>query len=276
MKQEKSLHQLLPIILTILLLAFLAYILHAEINILNLFISEKISKLIRYSDILVGMTIYLKTSIDFAIFMGNLMKSNPGWKNRIAIEIGTGIGNAFGTMTVLGIWSIFKEINFLLSLMVIIASLVLFRLAQEGIHHILETKLSPVNLFKVAVVLDRILDRINLYTKPVLKFLIPNISMSSFKSSSFYDLFKYSFTIPFILGLDDFAGYVPLFSIVNVFGFGLGVMAGHTILNILLFMSAGKTVRTIKNPYISFLGSIAFIILALWGLKEGLHLLFLN
>ena len=34
-------------------------------------------------DILIGLTIYLKTSIDFAVYIGRLMAKYPGWKNRV-------------------------------------------------------------------------------------------------------------------------------------------------------------------------------------------------
>lgn len=85
-----------------------------------------------------------------------------------------------------------------------------------------------------------------------------------------------SLTVPFILGLDDFAGYVPLFNIVNVFGFGIGVMLGHMILNIFLYISPKRTIRAVKNPIVSFVGSIAFIFLAVWGFIEAYKLLFLH
>ena len=41
----------------------------------------------RRREVLIGIAIYLKTAIDFAILMGNLMHTNPGWKKRIAIGL---------------------------------------------------------------------------------------------------------------------------------------------------------------------------------------------
>ncbi|MEY3197778.1 MAG: hypothetical protein RL023_455 [Candidatus Parcubacteria bacterium] len=82
-----------------------------------------------------------------------------------------------------------------------------------------------------------------------------------------------SFSVPFILGMDDFAGYVPLFNIVNVFGFGIGVFLGHTILTCFLFISPSKTVQVIKNPVIAILGSLAFIGIAIRGFYDSLHLI---
>ena len=127
--------QLLPLILTVIIFFVLTAILRIESAVLNAVTISDIQIQIRWTDVLVGLTIYLKTSIDFAIFMGNLMHTNQGWRNRIAIESGTALGNALGTMLILAVWTFFKEINWLLALMVIIASLVLLRLAEEGLHH---------------------------------------------------------------------------------------------------------------------------------------------
>ena len=92
-------------------------------------------------------------------------------------------------------------------------------------------------------------------------------------SSQRGELLLFSVTVPFVLGLDDFAGYVPLFNIVNVFGFSVGVFVGHMILNVFLSASPERTIRAVKNPVISLVGSIVFVLLAIWGLSEVAHLL---
>ena len=135
--KSKSLQQLIPLALTVVILGALTLFLHGYISLLNLFpAKEKVLLLVRPVDIFVGLTIYLKTSIDFAIFMGRLMSTNPGWRNRIALEIGTAVGNAAGTLLVIALWVAFKEIELLLALMVFLASLVLFELAHGGLEHI--------------------------------------------------------------------------------------------------------------------------------------------
>jgi hypothetical protein len=48
------------------------------------------------------------------------------------------------------------------------------------------------------------------------------------------------------------------------------------ILNMALFISPARTVRAVKNPYISFAGSLAFIGLAFWGLWEVAKILLLH
>ena len=69
--------------------------------------------------------------------------------------------------------------------------------------------------------------------------------------------------------MDDFAGYVPLFNVVNVYGFAAGVIGAHTILNICLFLSPKRTIAAVKNEYVSFLGTLAFIGLGIYGLIEA-------
>ena len=76
----------------------------------------------------------------------------------------------------------------------------------------------------------------------------------------------------FILGLDDFAGYIPLFSIVNVFGFAVGVFLGHMILNIGLFISPKTTTALVRTPIVMIIGGVAFVGIAAWGIYEAIHL----
>jgi hypothetical protein len=89
------------------------------------------------TDVLIGLTIYLKTSIDFALLIGILMEKYPGIKNQIIIQSGTTLGNAIGTMVVLVIWFFFKEVFWLLALMIFFASLVLIELAQTSLEHVI-------------------------------------------------------------------------------------------------------------------------------------------
>ena len=267
------LEQGVPLLLTAVVFAVLWAVLHAEVLALNAFGHEDILLKILAPDVLVGMSIYLKTSIDFAIFIGHLMRTNPGWKNRIAIECGTAAGNGLGTVVILAIWNFFRRIDWLLALMVVLASLVLLKLAEEGLEHAQdEKKRYPALLRKTVSVCKKILHVINGYIDPVLGKLMPHASLNSTAQPSWRSLLVFSGTIPFILGLDDFAGYVPLFSIVHVYGFALGVLLGHMVLNICLFLSPDSTIRLVKQPIISFLGSLAFVGLAVWGIHEAVKI----
>ncbi len=261
--------QIVPLLLTGVVFLILAVILFLEINILNLFViaRETIKIQIHPSDVLIGMTIYLKTSIDFAIFIGRLMGKYKGWKNRVMIEVGTALGNAAGTLGILILWDLFREVRFLMAAMIIIAAFVLFRLAEEGLEHVTIPLHGATKGFKKA------LSVLNGSVAPVLDRLVPSLSIKDDGEKNYKGLFILAFSIPFILGLDDFAGYIPLFNVVNVFGFALGVFLGHTVLNIFLFLSPTKTIQTVKNPFVSFIGSVAFVGLAVWGLIEAAKLI---
>lgn len=262
-------NQTLPIVLTVIVFGVLCLVLYGFILILNQFSSKDILLEVRWGDVLVGLTIYLKTSVDFALIIGNLMSVYSGVKSRITIEIGTAVGNALGTLIVLGIWNFFREVEWLLALMIFVAALVLFRLAQDGFEHAHAWDAKYPTWFKAIVgFLEKTVTNINVFVDPVLKYIVPHASMKPKRGLAFIGLFVASFTIPFILGLDDFAGYVPLFSIVNVFGFAIGVFLGHMVLNMALFISPKKTITAVKNPLISFAGSVVFIGLALWGFFE--------
>lgn len=268
-------NQIIPLLITLVVCGVGVLTVLAEIYGLNFLVggNEQIIPLLRWQDILIGMTIYLKTSIDFAIFIGRLMDQYRGWKNRIMIEIGTALGNIAGTLAILILWDVFREIKLLMAIMIITAGLVLLRLAQEGLEHVKdENGAYKIKLGGIETVLEKILGRINTLVAPVLNKIVPHTTMQEDKKTGYWPLFALAFSIPFILGLDDFAGYIPLFNIVNVFGFATGVFLGHMLLNIALFLSPNHTIRIVKNPIISFIGSLAFIGLAVWGFIEAWHL----
>lgn len=264
--------QFIPLFLTVLTFLGLWAFLYGFIFILNLFpATEYISLTLRKRDILVGLTIYLKTSVDFAIFIGNVMKSNPGWKKRIAIELGTAVGNAAGTLVVLTIWNFAREVKLLMAIMIFLASLVLLRMAQESLEEFTqsESRIAKAHVHKLTFWLKTL----NRFFSPLLKRLVPHVGIMNMKTLSFWNLAFFSFTIPFILGLDDFAGYIPLFSIINVYGFAIGVFLGHMVLNLALFLSPKKTVHVVQLPLILLAGGLAFVAIAAWGFYEVFHLL---
>lgn len=269
--------QSIALTLTVVTCAVVSGLLWLEILLLNRLAGSNIHLHIRLSDVLVGLTIYLKTSIDFAMFIGRLMAKNHGLKGRIGIEIGTALGNAAGTLAILLLWSFFKEVDWLLAIMIMVAALVLIRLAQDSLEHVSTTKRSYPRWFRRLVRgFDAGLGLFNRLFEPVLSKVLPAHSLKVETKRSLVALLLMSFTVPFILGLDDFAGYVPLFNIVNVFGFGIGVFVGHMVLNIFLYLSPRRTIKLVKNPIISLLGSVAFVLLAGWGLLEALKLLFVH
>lgn len=265
--------QMIPITLTFLVFGAMWLLLHVQVLLLNRVMGDSLVHHVLWPDVLLGMTIYLKTSIDFAIFIAHLMRTHPGWKNRIAIECGTAAGNALGTFVVLDLWSMFREIGWLLALMVFVASLVLLKLAQDGLEHAQDhDRRYPAWFQHLVNGSEWVLERVNHLFAPLISWM-PDTTLNVRQQHGWWSLLIFSGTVPFILGLDDFAGYVPLFSVVHVYGFALGVLAGHLTLNLCLFLSPGRTIKVVTQPVISFLGSLAFVGLALWGLWEAAEIL---
>ncbi len=268
--------QFLPLALTFVTCGVLIGALYLLISALNATTSVDIKTQVHLTDVLVGLTIYLKTSVDFALLIGNLMAAYPGWRNRVAIEIGTAAGNALGTMIVLILWNFFRDIKILLGLMILIASLVLFRLAEDGVEHARGENIKSPTWLRIIDGFETFLHRLNTATSPVLNRILPHVSMKPRVGMTLLGLLGASFTVPFVLGLDDFAGYVPLFNVINVYGFAIGVFVGHMILNALLFISPTKTIKAVKNPIISFIGAVVFFALGIWGIIEAYKVLFLH
>jgi hypothetical protein len=272
---SKPLSQLIPLTLTVIVLIAFVSILHGSLVLFNLIpASEKIVLEIRWVDVIIGATIYLKTSIDFAIFIGRMMAANPGWRNRVAIEIGTAAGNAIGTIFIIGLWVVLKHIDILLAAMVFIASLVLFELAHGSLEHFVSWQAAGGIKRFIFLGLHTVLDAVKKLIDPILSRVMPDLGsqMKGRSGLNWWGLLRFGATVPFILGLDDFAGYVPLFSVVNVYGFAVGVIGAHTLLNAALFLSPTKTTALVKNEIVSFLGALAFIGLGIYGLTEAFHI----
>lgn len=273
------LRQVVPIILAAVIFLLLAVGMRDFLGFTNeLKLGEGVVLQLRLADILIGLTIYLKTSVDFAIFMGRLMERYPGWLNRIAIETGTAVGNAVGTVIVLIIWLAFKEVDILLALMILFASMVLFELAYAGLEHFANWQGEEGVRAFLYNALERPLAAIVRVQQPFLSKILPDLGQKfrGVEGLGWGGLLRFSFTIPFILGMDDFAGYVPLFSIVNIYGFAVGVFLAHAMLNIFLFLSPRITIAVVRNEVISFLGSLAFVGLALFGLWEVVRIVLLG
>lgn len=265
--------QAIPLALTVVAFVVLTALIYLEIHVLNMFTVDDISLTINPVDIAIGLTIYLKTAIDFAVFIGHLMHKNPGMKGRVAIELGSAAGNAAGTMAILLVWTFFKEVRWLLVIMLFLAAIVLFKLAEDSLEHAKDAKNHPKWFMYFVHKLDNALHFFNKFTNPLLSRIMPHGGMKAAGFTKFWPLVAFSFSVPFILGLDDFAGYVPLFSVVNVFGFAIGVFLGHMILNILLYISPERTIKLVKLPVIAVIGTIAFVALGIYGFYEIVHLI---
>ena len=148
-------------------------------------------------------------------------------------------------------------------------------MAQSSFDHALEKINSPYVKSFIWLV-NQPLELINRLVGPVLNKILPDFSPKAVTSQTFRSLLLASFTVPFILGLDDFAGYISLFNIVNVFGFAIGVFLGHMILNICLYLSPQRTIILVQNYIIAVVGGLVFVGLGAWGLIEVGRLILLG
>lgn len=268
--------KIVPILFAIFTFFGLATVLYGILLILtSLPLNYPIILDFRRREVLIGIVVYLKTAIDFAILMGNLMHTNPGWKKRVAIGLGTAMGNAFGTFLVLTVWTIAKEFKILIVPFVFISSVVLLRLAEESFEEFLKQKKSfiKIDIRKPVSLLQDQLDFVNRIFRPILKFFVTDLNLKKTKRLSFTNLVVFSFTIPFILGFNDFSAYIPMFAYINVFGFTLGILLGHMLLTIGLFASPKKTVLFVKHPLVLIGGGLAFIAIGLFGFWEAFRVL---
>ena len=198
-------------------------------------------------------------------------------KGRIAIEVGTAIGNAFGTFVIIALWALFQNIPWLSALMILVAALVLFKLAEDGFRHAIQEDTTSEKWFsKTARKIMSVLLPVNHVLGKVLQYIMPNLSMKGAEEKGFLQLLKIAIFIPFILGLDDFAGYLPLFDVIKIFGFAIGVFVGHMLLNMMLYVSPKLTITAVKNPIISLFGGLAFIGLGFWGIIDVIHIIVLS
>ena len=260
------------------------------IHILNQFlpVTHNLKHVFRWGDFALGTTIYLKTAIDFAILMTLYMKSYPGWKNRIAIEGGTTVGNTVGTIIVIVIWGLLQQFRIVLNIMVFYSAIILIKLAYETLDHVKDLNIDisskyplldfiydillwPIDAFiQLTVFMIKITWKI-IATTP-LNSLIPNLNISTNESKkkavTYTGLFLLTLGVPFALGLDDFAGYIGLLTVVNVLSFAIGVYFGHFLLNTFLFLNPKKTMKVIGHPIIAWIGSMALMLIAFLGLRE--------
>ena len=270
--ESTMLRQMIPLTLTVIILGILLIILHASLFLFNTIPGTiPLLLIIRPQDVIIGATIYLKTEIDFAMLIGRLMDLYPGWRNRVALEIGSAVGNAGGTILIIGLWVLLKHIDILLALMILIASLVLFELAHSGLEYLSGWEANGGIKKWLFISLHTVLDAVGKIINPFLSRIIPDLGagLRGKEGLTWPKLTIFSIKIPFILGLDDFAGYVPLFNVVNVYGFAAGVIGAHTLLNICLFLSPKRTIAAVENEYISFLGTLVFIGLGMYGIVEA-------
>lgn len=86
-------------------------------------------------------------------------------------------------------------------------------------------------------------------------------------------LAKWSFFLPFIIGLDDLIGYMGAMTIYNVFGLLIGIYFADILIDVLIFVSPDFTKKIVESAYLSFIATFAFIYLAYKAYSESYMLM---
>lgn len=256
--------QLIPISLSLGLFALFSASTYGILLILNCFMSEPLALTLTIGQFLLGIFIYLKTSVDYALFVGGLMEQNPGIRNRIAMNIGTQIGCFIGVTAIVVIWSFFREIRWLMAILLVIAGMILIGLGDGSQEHF-ETLPGWAK---------RPLEGFFNLTRPLVQiftFFMPESDMSP-QAMKWGKLFLVSGIIPFALGADDLAGYMVLLTATNVFSLLLGIYFGDAIIDIALFAKPEWTVAVVKNRWVAYLGALFFIGLGILSITHAIQL----
>lgn len=231
---------------------------------LNIVLPVQLTVTLLWGQVLLGVFIYLKTSVDYALFVGALMENNGGVKKRIAMNAGTSIGCFIGVTAIAVLWSFFQEIHWLMAILLVIAAMILFKLGDGSQQHF--DSLPAVIRFPLRVFFD--------VTRPVVRlctFFMPDSELQA-NSLGVRKLFILSMVIPFALGADDLAGYMVLLTTVNIFSLLVGIYFGDALIDAALFANQELTVKIVKNRWVSYFGAVVFIGLGVMSIIHAAHL----
>ena len=258
--------QLLPILVSTTLwlgFCFLTYVLLGWLNLSSL-VRVKLPTSLTLWTVGLGVFIYLKTAVDYALFVGNLMSQNPGTKNRLLMNVGTQVGCFVGVTLILVLWAFFKELRWLMAGLLVLAAAVLFGLGDNSQDH----------FEGLPTWLKRPLEWFFQVTRPLverLTFFMPDGELDP-KPLFPWPLFLVSMIIPFALGADDLAGYLALLTPGDAFGLLVGIYLGDALIDMALFLKPSWTVRVVTNPWVSYLGAWFFVGLGALSLYDAVRL----
>lgn len=269
-KKGKLLNQLLPISICTIFYIFFIWSSHLYItHFINPNLVNKITAEFHWLDVLVGFFLYFVTAVDYALVVGRMQISNPGSKARVIMNIATVLGCYVGVTLVLFIWGYAKEITGLIVPILIFAGSVMIKLAFEGIDYFKDAENIPNFFSKPLIVFTTIL----YFLSRIFTFWMPEISKPTVKPLKTSQLIKWSFFLPFIIGLDDLIGYMGAMTIYNVFGLLIGIYFADVFIDVLIFISPKFTKKIVESATLSVLATLAFLFLAYKSYSEALSLL---
>lgn len=269
-KKGKLLNQLLPV--AICAFFYIFFIISSKFfitDLINPSLTEKVLLRFSFVDVFVGFFLYFVTAIDYALIIGRMQISNPGSKARVVMNVATVLGCYVGVTLVLFIWGFAKEVFWLITPILIFAGSVMVKLAYEGMEYFEHSKQIPRFISKITVIFVTILH----YLTRGFTFWMPEMGKPDVRPMTVVDLAKWSFFLPFLIGLDDLIGYMGAMTIYNVFGLLIGIYFADIFIDILIFVSPKFTKKIVESALLSFIATFAFLFLAYKSFSEALHIL---
>jgi len=238
-------------------------------HLINPFSSEKIAIQLHPIDVFVGFFLYFVTAVDYALIVGRMQIANPGGKARFVMNVCTCVGCFAGVSLVLFLWGFAKEIDWFIIVLLIFAGSVMIKLAYESLDYFAEAKSIWKPLRQVTVGGVTFLHNLT----QGLTFWIPELGSPKVQKMSLLKLASWSFLLPFIIGLDDFVGYMGAMTIFNVFSLLIGIFFADVFIDVLIFTSPQITKRIVESAVLSFLASFAFLYLMYKSYSEAILLI---
>jgi putative Ca2+/H+ antiporter (TMEM165/GDT1 family) len=194
---------------------------------------------------------------------------NTGSQARFIMNVNTCLGCFVGVTIVLFLWGFAKEVSWVIIPLLIFAGSVMVKLAFEGIEYFEEKEEIPVRIRQAVV---KVLQFLHFFTT-IFTFWIPELGSPKVKKMTAWQLAKWAFLLPFIIGLDDLVGYMGAMTIYNVFSLLFGIYLADIVIDILIFVSPSFTKKLVENATLSLLAAVAFLYLAYKSYSEATILL---
>jgi hypothetical protein len=273
--RSKIINQSFPVVVCVTLFALFIwgslFFIH---DLINPFSAEKILIEFHLKDFLVGFFLYFVTAVDYALIIGRMQVVNKGLQARFTMNVFTCVGCFVGVSLVLFLWGFAKEVNWLIIPLLIFAGCVMVKLGYEGLEYFEDAK----SIFKpIRVITTRTVTFLHTVTQG-LTFWIPELGSPAVQKMSLGKLAMWSFLLPFIIGLDDFVGYMGAMTIYNVFSLLVGIYLADIVIDILIFISPSFTKKMVESAVLSLLATYAFMYLmykSFWEawlvIEESLH-----
>lgn len=265
-KKHLLLKQFTPVIICAFLFIFFIQTTHLFIQyFINPFSTEQIQIVLYPSNILVGFFLYFVTAVDYALVVGRMQVVNSGFKARIVMNIFTCVGCYVGVSLVLFLWGFAKEVYWILVPLLIFAGAIMLKLAYEGKDYLVFD--NPIAK-KIGNGTTKLLTILYFPTR-LLTAWVPELATPNVQRMHITELAKWSFLLPFIIGLDDFIGYMGAMTIYNVYSLLFGIYIADIVIDLIIFISPKFTKKLVESPMLSLLAAYAFLYLAFKSFSES-------